>query len=493
MSGEPWVTKSAFVQVPVGGMNVTDPATLLPANQCADVLDYYCYNGTLKARGTIADGSDLGSGQNVEAFFNWHDASGNEILVGCSSDKLWTFTSLTSATDSTNSMTITSPAYSAVAFNDYLLLVNGTNAALKLNRSMTLSLGAWTGVTDSLLTQVWTYNERAYFVRRDSFKYYYGAVDAITGTLTEIDLASQFTIPSTLLFGTSWSYNQGVTTEHYCVFVSAAGEVLIYAGNYPDAPNWQIIGRTQIAEPLGKNSFIKIGGDVLVYTKAGIAKLSDVIASSADSPSLYATSDAINKYFQRGKYPSAARAWLAVNKQLPFFYMTGEANSGRVWVFNYRTGAWSHFYFEGGSDCIAFAFDKLVLAQGRYVRSVATSSTYGQNAKSIKSAWQNFGSLKNKRLVAVRALLSAASGSDTSTTTYDLRVFTDFHGLDTGFYESDTKTITADSDSEQIFVVEFVPSITGKWLQFELLTNDSTSAIDEFHGLEVFYEEGGVY
>lgn len=118
------------------------------------------------------------------------------------------------------------------------------------------------------------YRSRAYFIdTRTTTRYCYSNVEAIAGALTAVDLASVISRPGDLLGIRPLSQVEGRQSELLLAFIFSSGEVLIYSGTHPNAPDWTIVDRFFISRPIGYNAFCEIGGDVLVATQTEIVSL----------------------------------------------------------------------------------------------------------------------------------------------------------------------------------------------------------------------------
>lgn len=138
------------------------------------------------------------------------------------------------------------------------------------------------GLTTADMAHVWTYKNRLFFAQKESMNaWYLGAVDAVGGTADVFPLAGVFTQGGQLLFGAAWSLDssgdQGLSEQ--CVFVSDQGEVAVYRGADPsEAANWSKVGLYRIGTPLGRNAYVRGGGDLAIATTVGLVPLSKAIS-----------------------------------------------------------------------------------------------------------------------------------------------------------------------------------------------------------------------
>lgn len=121
------------------------------------------------------------------------------------------------------------------------------------------------------------YKNRAYFINRHSGTsgcvYGYTEIDAISGTVAQVDLRSVVSSACSLYIIRTISTTEATTQEAVQAFIFSNGEVLVYGGSYPDSPNWALISRFQISKPIYYNSFVDAQGDSFILTESEILSL----------------------------------------------------------------------------------------------------------------------------------------------------------------------------------------------------------------------------
>lgn len=515
--------QTATIPLPIGGMNRRDSAIALSPEDSPLIAEYYCYPSALRSRGKLTSGVTLGT--IPKRLFNWYEnavSSYTERVIATSDTKIYSIDSSWAVTD-ISAGTITNGEWSAIPFANYLIMANGVDPVKKISVADVVTAAAFVGPggADTALNQVWSYRGKIYFVQNNSQIFWYHAtLAAITGALVSVDVSNFFNTPGKLLFGTSWSYNQGSTNQDYNVLVNADGEVLIYQGTDPGASDYSLIGRTKIPRPLSKNSFRKVGTDLIVYTTSGAVALSAALANVATSSSLATVTDKIARIFERGYYPVAAdanasrtasSAMIVEDILEPFLYMLGGNDpvaasyfNYPVWVMNTKTGAWSQF--ELPSDfanpettppiSMVHAFGYLVLGYHDKTVKYLSKATADSGYKTIKTAWSNLGSDNIKQIVAVRILWAATNVAATNIEPYKLRIWADLEqdpaATTDKIAEVDFTNQGGNQTLEVIRDLEVEIGIIGKWFQIELYTNGTFTCIDEIYGFEVQYKSGGL-
>lgn len=239
------------------------------------------------------------------------------------------------------------------AGGDFMYAVNGADDALLFDGSAwtainALSTPAITGVSTADLTHVWSHANRLWFIEGGTFKAWYLGVDSIAGAATDFSLAGVFTKGGALLFGAKWSLSAGDGLDDKCVFVTTEGEVAVYEGTNPgSASTWRLAGRYDMPRPIGSQSYIQAGGDLLIATEIGLIPISAAINSDLGAIETKAVSQAISPY-----WASQAQALTGADWQLAKVNNSGvmvisqpdpTAESKTCLVVNLITGAWSRF------------------------------------------------------------------------------------------------------------------------------------------------------
>jgi len=293
----------------------------------------------------------------VESLFSYRTGSTNKIFASNTSS-IFNITAVADpevapAADVTGQ---TSGYYSTIQFEtaggDFLYAVNGDNSPqLYDNSTWTAITGASspaiTGVTTSLLIQVWVYRSRIYFVEKNSMSAWYLPADSIGGAATEVSLRGIFQKGGSLLMGATWSLDAGDGVDDKCVFISDQGEVAVYDGLDPGDATWRLVGRYDITPPLGKNATMRAGGDLLVMTEDGIVPISETIHKDAAALSLAAITRPIEPEWKKEVASRTANGpweilkWPTANMAIVALPGTTTDDSRYCFIVNIETGAWA--------------------------------------------------------------------------------------------------------------------------------------------------------
>lgn len=162
----------------------------------------------------------------------------------------------------------------------FLVLVNGEDPRQLFNGT---SWGVTPAITFPDTTTVnqlnygFTFNNREFYAKNGSLDVYYLGVASVGGAATVFPLGGVAKKGGSILTGFSWAIESGDGLADYCVFVTTEGEVIVYAGSDPSSStNFSLKGVYQVGRPLGKNAWLRQGGDILLCTVDGLIRLSGV-------------------------------------------------------------------------------------------------------------------------------------------------------------------------------------------------------------------------
>ena len=234
---------------------------------------------------------------------------------------------------------------SLVNGEDYLQVFDGMSWQQVTDASTPFAV---TNVDTRHLSHVWAYNNRQFFVQKDSMNAWYLGVNSVAGPATKLPLAGVFRKGGSLLFGASWSSDSGEDMNDRCVFVTDQGEFAVYHGDPASAATWNYDGVYDLGEPLGPRAIMTVGGDLIIATKAGLIPLSAAVQKDVAELKLMALSRAIDPDWRHEVILTEqtegwrVEKWNSRNMALviPPLAHTDRAYS---FVVNLETGAWAKF------------------------------------------------------------------------------------------------------------------------------------------------------
>jgi hypothetical protein len=232
-------------------------------------------------------------------------------------------------------------------FQDNEIITDGAGGSATANGVRASLLPAITGVATDEIDHVNVYRNRIWLTNQTMTAYYL-ATDAITGAASDVPLAGVFRKGGHILFSATWSVDAGNGPNEFIVFASTEGEYAIYQGDPADASTWGIVGLYDASPPLGKNAFIRVGGDLLVLTEIGLIPMSliknkDPAALALASISRNIQPDWEAEARQRRNLPWEIVKWTSRNIAYITCPVTGDESVTPPICFavNLETGAWS--------------------------------------------------------------------------------------------------------------------------------------------------------
>lgn len=270
-----------------------------------------------------------------------------------------------------------------------------------------------TGIDTSKLSAVWAYQNRLFFVQRDTMSAWYLPTLSYGGAAKELPMGSTFTKGGSLIFGATWSADSGSGMNNMCVFVTDMGEVAVFQGTDPDSINtWSKVGTFVIGRPLGKNAFFKTGGDIAIITDDGIVSVSQIMQKDRAGLASVAITFPIEALwrdvvFNRAfaGYDFSAVVWPAESLLLvaiPAF----AGNAKYCIVANAKTGAWCR-YTGWDTRCAVVFEDRLYFgtSDGKVIRGEVGGSECGAPyAATVLPRFDDMGSPASKAALHARCV-----------------------------------------------------------------------------------------
>jgi len=234
----------------------------------------------------------------------------------------------------------------ATSAGEYLVLANGADTVRNYNGSA-WSVPSITGVTSSLLSQVWAFKHKLWFVEAGTQSAWYLPTDSISGAATEFPLAGVFTMGGSVLFGATWSLDSGNGLDDVIIFVTTEGEIAVYNGTDPST-DFLLQGVYRISKPLNKNCTFKAGGDLAIMTEDGIVPVSEALRKDRGALQAVAITYPIETAWKSvianrsASFPFSVTLW--TSQTLLLIGLPNTSAGGDIaFVANARTGAWCRY------------------------------------------------------------------------------------------------------------------------------------------------------
>lgn len=507
----PQTTEVRPVEVPILGMNWRDPLARMDPRFGEYLDNFMPETQYLKLRGgyqihcTLPGDNDdilaLGVHDNAKLY-----AYGSYIEDTGPSDFDHNIYNVTTSTASLEETTDTSDeAGGCYAFNLHgrIYFVSGPNALGQHDDLSRYTKGSstWTDWTfDTTEGFVCTsYKGRIYIFSESGSEgsravhMDYAALGAVGGATTQVDFDEFFRQEG----GVSWA---GVmagpsnrSDEQFLAFGNERGEILVYAGDYPGATNWEQVAYFKTAPPLHFNAAMEYRNDIWIPTEAGIVSLRKLFEQGSDTDEEVSVSSAINPYWNEliknvGAADSNASMCYWPEENKVFCLMKGSLSASgtytstthTMFVYNAYTGGWCihrlanlHATKIGNlvymNNAIYFSSAQVVMTynpDSYKDEDYDSASTYNTYVGTIYGAYENYSSQrKYKEAVALEPLFETDFDNDK----VKMSMSSDFGRKTTGEVD---KAFTTDGYVR----VPYNVGIKGHYLQWRMgVTADDTS------------------
>jgi len=384
---------STTVVAPTGGWNTRDPLELMPESDAIDLVNIFPETTHVRVRKGFTTEQGTNGNSVPQSLMEFIGSDGTRRLLSAQGGGL-TYASGGVVTQAKAAGTFTSNKWQHINFNNRLIFVNGVDQPQQFDGT-TVSDATYTGISDdNSLVHVSAYKKRLYFIPSGSQSVWYGAVDEITGALTEENVSGNLRLGGALMYGGAVSADTGSGLADLFVLVSEAGELLVYQGSYPGDAGWSLAARFYIAPPVGRRAFTNYESDLLILTTEGVVSVARLLQQGQQAVKLtdkiqQAFADAYQSYSSNFGWQIQ---WFPLGHMLLINIPTADGVSSLQYVMNTLTGAWCKF--EGiNTSVLGLYQNNLVFAgvDGTIYRAESGYSDNGQDISwEIKSAFNYF-------------------------------------------------------------------------------------------------------
>jgi hypothetical protein len=511
------------VPFPSAGLNYLNPPTDLEANEAADLINFYpMQEGLRQALPPTVVKSPSSSAGTVLSYF---DLNGAPHYVWCIDHAIWIDNVKViyhgQAADG-STVTITNDNWWLSTTGTYLQFTNGVDYPIRYNLATATIYQPSTNWTVpagyTYISQGCNYKNR-WYCKLDNGTIGYGGTAPIAtmGVLTAWTVRGAFKESASILFFTPWTYNQGLTNEELFVVVCTSGEVLVYSGDWPAAPNWQLVGRTKIPLPVADASgsaysnsinfraFCLIGQDIYISTIRGVISLQRVFQGQNQDAALYQMSRKLGTKIVLGN------CQIVTSQSSPLLFVAGSYDDATVinyiYAMNTETGAWTKLdgivtLNSGSAPPRTGSIQSMAYANGYLYVSFAyvggafdifsMSDGIGVSSTTVTSTWQtpyiNFGSNLQKRTKLSRLILSLpVAGLSVTASQSVAGDFNDNFGL------ADARVLPSIARPTN-YDVELMPPGVSEQLSYKtIITATGTGTVEYIYAMYIWAETGGVY
>lgn len=342
----------------------------------------------------------------VESLMSWTGPSSSKLFAAANT-AIYEVTTA-GAVGAADVSSMTNDRWQHVMFGtsagSYLYIVNGADDPRHYDGS-SWTVPSLTGMTAANLIHINAFKRRLFFIEKNSLSFWYLAVDSIAGALTEFDLGPLCGRGGYLMAMGTWTIDGGAGVDDLAVFVTSAGEVVVYQGTDPgSATTWSLVGVYRIGAPIGRRCLVRIGGDLVIVSEDGFAQLSRFIAAGRATTKA-AMSDRIS-----GAVVEAVRDHRLRFGWQPILYPAGNmvlfnvptGSTSVQYVSNSTTGAWCRFTgqpawcWEIHDDALYFGGTAAV-----YLADSGLDDNGADIDTSAKPAFSYFGDRGRKKRIAM--------------------------------------------------------------------------------------------
>jgi len=209
----------------------------------------------------------------VEFLFEHRSQTGTKFLAAASGDVL----DITTGTAISLGTGFTNARWSAENLGNQTTLVNGADAPQSFDGT-TLTAAGFTSadVAVATLNTVTLVRSRLWFTAVDRAAVFFGGLGAVTGALSEFDLAGvEGSQGGFAVKVASWSRDAGDGMDDFTVFVMSTGEVIVYQGD--PATTFSKVGSYNASPPLGNRATVNQGGELIIMTREGYMPLTAIM------------------------------------------------------------------------------------------------------------------------------------------------------------------------------------------------------------------------
>ncbi len=234
-------------------------------------------------------------------------------------------------------------------------MVNGVDSLQQFDGTTwttraSITLPDMSTVSTSNLINIYAQKRRIWYIEKNSTRTIFLDTDAIAGDAKgALDMGQLWTKGGYLVAMGDWTLDGGNGPQDYAVFISSRGQCAIYSGTDPTDPSaWGLVGVFDIAPPLGRRCFTKVGSDLAVITQQGVLPISQALPFDPSADRSVAITSRIQNAMAAAAIQSGNNfGWQIIGfplQQLAVLNVPSIENSQQVqFVENVLTGAWTKF------------------------------------------------------------------------------------------------------------------------------------------------------
>lgn len=227
-----------------------------------------------------------------------------------------------------------------------------------------------TGVNPANVFSLSLFKHRVWLVEKNSLNPWYLALDSIQGAATLFPIGPLFDKGGFLQGIPTWTIDGGQGMDDNIVFVSSAGQVLVYKGTDPStATTFAETGVFNMGEPIGNRFWIKWGGDVVMITDQGLFPMATALLSADINNKTNLTDKILPAIAAAVAAARSSFGWQVItypSQNMLLLNIPGGMVNYQV-AMNTITGAWCRFPTGFAAACFASQGNSLYFGAAGYV------------------------------------------------------------------------------------------------------------------------------
>lgn len=409
-AGQRFLAQQASTPSPIGGLNTRDALSSMPATD-AVIMDnaFPDLSGVFSRKGknTVVLGEYGTFSTLVE-----YSSGAIRQLISMADGKIYKGVTTASLTEIANSYT--SDEWNCINMGGYLLGFNGEDTPFKYDgTTVTDNVFTGSGLTPADLFGAAVYKNRLFVWKKDDSNFWYGAIDAISGALTEFPLSRLNKFGGNVVSIENWSIDANNGPNAFLVIFFSSGDIVLYEGDDPsDAANWQLVGSFRSPPLINARSVAEVAGDLFFVTAQDVLSLKELYQNGGIVPSFSKLSGAIVAAFERYKNNFGWEVVFFQNGRKLLINVPVGGGQSVQYVVNVSTGAPCRFT-NWDAVCMGVFNDNLYYGNDGVIvqADIGFSDDGAPINASIKTAYSNFGQPLDKAIKAVRPIWNVSGSS----------------------------------------------------------------------------------
>ena len=380
---------------PTGGWNAIDALDAMPP-QCAVILDNIFPNATTaQMRKGYSSFCATGEPAAVQSLMEYNGGATVKLIAACNNKIIDVSSGVAAVLSTGYHSDIWSHVNFATGGGTFLLAANasGSDTPIVYNGAAVAAIVAAGPGSLANLSQVMIYNQRTFYVEKNTLSVWYTAAGAFQGALTQFDFGPFCSKGGSIAAITTWTRDNGYGgADDLFVVITTKGQVLLYNGPNPSvATLWNLAGVFNVGEPVaGPRCFVRTGPDILLICADGFQPLSEYLSTGATRAQTTdlahkignAASDAVRSTgtltgWQGFVYPRGTALYVNVPQDSTTFYQ---------YVVNTATGAWCRY--KGMNAYCWSLFNNAPYFGGAAGVVYLSDTGYLDGASAITGEWQ---------------------------------------------------------------------------------------------------------